>query len=219
MNMKNKTNSAKTRAIIFDLDGTLWDATEEITTAWNMALKNHGIEMVLSVAQIRKEMGKLMEQIEEDIFPDFNKKQRDYLFKECLDCEYEYLKNHCARLYNGLEDVLKDISKDYFLAVVSNSQEGYVSTFLKVSGLSSYFDDYEEAGRTGKPKCDNIRLVMDRNNIQKAVYVGDTQSDMEAAALANVPFVYAEYGFGNITQSAYCLKDIRQLTTVVTGII
>ena len=37
---------------------------------------------------------------------------------------------------------------------------------------------------------------MERNGVTKAVYVGDTQGDMEASEQAGLPFVWAAYGFG-----------------------
>ena len=53
-------------------------------------------------------------------------------------------------------------------------------------------------GRTQLVKGENIRLIMKRNQIQKAVYIGDTKKDQEACVLANVPFIYASYGFGEV---------------------
>ena len=47
------------------------------------------------------------------------------------------------------------------------------------------------------PKGENIQLLMERNGVEGAVYVGDTQGDREAAELAGIPFVYAAYGFGD----------------------
>ena len=39
---------------------------------------------------------------------------------------------------------------------------------------------------------------MQRNQIERAVYVGDTRKDQEACELAQVPFIYASYGFGEV---------------------
>ena len=47
------------------------------------------------------------------------------------------------------------------------------------------------------PKSENIKLIIERNNLKNAIYVGDTELDMEAAFAAGIPFVFAEYGFGN----------------------
>ena len=69
---------------------------------------------------------------------------------------------------------------------MSNSQDGYVQTFLRWLG-GSWIQDYEMSGQTGLTKGKNIQLVMERNRINRAVYVGDTQMDA-AAAEAGIPF-------------------------------
>ena len=58
--------------------------------------------------------------------------------------------------------------------------------------------DFECIGRTGKPKSENIRLIIERNGLKAPVYVGDTQWDFDAATAAGVPFIFAAYGFGHV---------------------
>ena len=47
-----------------------------------------------------------------------------------------------------------------------------------------------------KNKDENIRLIIERNNLKSPVYVGDTQGDFDACKKAGVPFIWAAYGFG-----------------------
>ena len=54
--------------IFFDLDGTLWDAVESITTSWNIKLKELGYSIELTPAQLQKEMGTLMEDIADSVY-------------------------------------------------------------------------------------------------------------------------------------------------------
>ena len=35
---------------------------------------------------------------------------------------------------------------------------------------------------------------MKKNNIDEAIYVGDTQGDFEACEMANIPMIFASYG-------------------------
>lgn len=106
----------------------------------------------------------------------------------------------------GWPETLAALAQKYALFVVSNSQDGYVQAFLHWSGLTC-FRDIEMAGRTGLDKGANIRLVMERNGVTKAVYVGDTQGDADAAAKAGIPFIFTEYGFGSVKDAsgAHCL--------------
>ena len=84
------------------------------------------------------------------------------------------------------------------LFLVSNCQDGYIEAFFQAHGLGRYFTDYENPGRTGLPKADNIALVAERNGLRRPLYIGDTQGDYDAASKAGVPFLHAAYGFGRI---------------------
>ncbi len=88
---------------------------------------------------------------------------------------------HGATLYDKLEDTLKVLSKKYKLFIVSNCQDGYIETFMKFYNLDKYFVDFECPGRTNLSKAENIKIVIERNNLKHPVYVGDTQMDCDAA--------------------------------------
>ena len=55
---------------------------------------------------------------------------------------------------------------------------------------------------------------MERNNIKSAVYVGDTMGDKEAAKDANIPFIYAAYGFGDVDNYDYRIDSITDLENI-----
>lgn len=76
------------------------------------------------------------------------------------------------------------------------------------------FKDYECNGNTGLSKGENIELIININNIKNAVYVGDTISDREACKYAKIPFIYASYGFGKVTEYDYKLNSIEDLKKV-----
>ena len=125
---------------------------------------------------------------------------------------------HCGGiLYPRLPETLAALAQKYALFVVSNSQDGYVQAFLHWSGLTC-FRDIEMAGRTGLDKGANIRLVMERNGVTKAVYVGDTQGDADAAAKAGIPFIFTEYGFGSVKDAAARIASLPELPAAVEKI-
>jgi phosphoglycolate phosphatase len=84
--------------------------------------------------------------------------------------------------------------------------------------MHKYFSDYEEWGRTGLLKADNIRLVMERNGDDSAVYVGDIQKDADAAAEAGIPCIWAAYGFGHIKEPAGVLNSFTELPAVIDAL-
>ena len=71
------------------------------------------------------------------------------------------------------------------------------------------------SGRTGLDKGNNIKILMKRNNIKTAVYIGDTDGDEKAARFANIPFIYAEYGFGTADTPDARIRSIREITECI----
>ena len=97
------------------------------------------------------------------------------------------------------------------LYIVSNCQKGYIEAFLSYYKLNEYFIDFESAGNTGNNKADNIKLVMERNGLNDAIYVGDTIGDYNASVENKILFVYAKYGFGKIGNSTYKINEFKEL--------
>ena len=199
-------------AIIFDLDGTLWDSTGCILDIWNSVLDRHDeIPYKITKEQAEQCMGKTMEDVGKFLFPELSDEARAAIIDEMGNEEVVYLMEHGAILYEGLEDVLKTLSQNHKLYVVSNCQDGYVQAFMHAHKLESYFSDIEMSGRTGLAKGHNIKMLLERNHITSAVYVGDTAGDEKATRFAGLPFIYAKYGFGEAVAPDAVIEDIREL--------
>lgn len=199
-------------AILFDLDGTLWDSTEAVCKIWNAVIQREtNAPYTLTRERICALMGKTMEEIAAALFPSESKDEQARLIGLCGEAENEYLREHGAVLYDGLEETLQALAAEHPLFIVSNCQDGYIQSFLQAHGLSKYFTDMEMAGRTGKSKGDNIRLIMERNGLTRAVYVGDTEGDQTAARQAGIPFIFAAYGFGNVSDPEGVIQSPREL--------
>lgn len=200
------------KGIIFDMDGTLWDSTKEIADSWGKAITASDItDKVLTREDMEKVMGKPMDELMETLFPELQEKKRQELMASCCQIENDYLKEYGARLYPGIEEMLKELHNNYFLSIVSNCQCGYIEAFLEHYGFESYVDDIQCFGMNGRPKGENIRLVVERNQLSEAVYVGDIQADYEASQAAGVHFIHAAYGFGTMRQKVTSIEKPLQL--------
>lgn len=191
--------------IIFDLDGTLWDSSEQVAGAWSVILSRRSetdrrVRRSVTGEDMRGYMGKTMEVIAALMLPDTDEKTRLEIMDECGEYENEYLSGHGGKLYPDLERELDRLSKSFKLFIVSNCQSGYIETFLEYHKLGKYFADFECPGGTGLAKAENIRIIMERNSLDRAVYVGDTQGDLDASDSAGVPFIHAAYGFGTVNK-------------------
>ena len=202
-------------SIIFDLDGTLWDSIEEISKTWSLVLSKYDYERKeVTVEDLQICMGKQLDEIGEILLPKLSIELRRKIMHECCTLENEYLGNYGGKLYENVEETLKELSKKYKLFIVSNCQDGYIECFFKAHKLDKYFTDYECPGRTGLSKGENNKLIIERNNLKNPVYVGDTEGDAESAKVAGIPFVFAKYGFGNVKEYQYAINKFEDLSTL-----
>ena len=202
--------------ILFDLDGTLWDSVDEIIYTWNQVLEeHHWFRPPITRSEQESVMGLQMDEIARRLFPGYSfETQMDYM-EQCIQKENAYLRQHGGTLYPRLEETLKILSKDHRLCIVSNCQKGYIEAFLAAHRLEQYFCDHQCFGDTGLSKGENNKLVIRRNGVQATVYVGDTQGDRQSAMDAGIPFVYAAYGFGTVTDYQAKVEQFSELAVLL----
>lgn len=203
----------KRAMIIFDLDGTLWDSGVSVAESWNMEIERvTGRPSNILPDDIRRNMGKTMNEIADDVMAQFEPEERYALARRCEVFENKYIEEHGGELYEGVRETLGKLADaGVFMTIVSNCQEGYVPAFIKSMDMAEFFPDYEEWGRSGFLKADNIRLIMKRNGFDRAIYVGDIQKDADASAKAGIPCIWAAYGFGTIKEPAAVLEKFSDL--------
>ena len=198
--------------LIFDMDGTLWDSSENVAASWNEKVKELGYDRKeITQQDIMNIMGLTMDKIADIIFGDLPKDERMKLLDDCGNNENDFLRKHGANLYPDLEKTLIKLKEKYPLYIVSNCQSGYIEAFLEYYGFGKYFDDIECYGNNLKVKGDNIALVMERNSLDKAWYIGDIQGDHDSAVQAGAGFIHAAYGFGTIKQDVPKIEKFSDL--------
>ncbi|WP_255451323.1 HAD family hydrolase [Sporomusa sp. KB1] len=201
------------RNIIFDVDGTLWDTTEVVAQAWNKAISEvGGTAAVVSAAVLKKEFGKTMKVIADSLFYDADERTKELLMEKCCIYEHEALEENMDNLlFPDVVETIEKLSEKYGLFIVSNCQASYIELFMKKAGIELYIKDWECFGNTGKGKGKNIMLLVKRNNLTDVVYVGDTQGDYEATQMAQIPFIFAKYGFGHVENYERAISRINEL--------
>lgn len=205
----------KEPALIFDIDGTLWDSCEAVCESWRLSLRRrYGCFGSPSLEQVRSIMGMTPDEIAQKLFGRFGTHARE-VFDALSADECAYLARNGAALYPGVGETLAALAAERRLFLVSNCQCGYIESFLESNGFSPLFEDFLCAGATGLGKSDNLRTLMKAHGLSRAVYVGDTLSDELAAREAGCGFIHAAYGFGTAERPDAVLFSFAELPELI----
>lgn len=201
------------KGIIFDVDGTLWDACAVIADSWNEYLRNEApdVEMQVTETEVRAVMGMTMSDIGDTIFDMLPKERRTEVAEGCFAYEVEYMKNQGGEVYPDVVETFEELAKEYHLYICSNCQLGYIEDFINWTKTNHLVEDFLCFGDTGLTKDCNIRMVVERNELDEAIYVGDTQGDYESTAKAGIHFVYARYGLGDVKDPVDAIDGMKEL--------
>lgn len=210
----------KLESLIFDIDGTLWDSRALVAEGYNIQLRAEGLgHLCMDAEVLRPLFGKTMTDIADVILAEIPLPERYALMERCMDTENRYLaENECRIGYEGVKETLEALAKDYRLFIVSNAQCGYPELCMEKLGLTHLMEGHLCYGDTGTEKGETILELMRRHNITSAAYIGDTQGDYEATQVADIPFIWAAYGFGDPAGAAGRITDIRQLPTTLQAL-
>lgn len=177
-------------AIIFDLDGTLLDTLGDLHGAVNAALAHFGYP-VRTLEEVRRFVGNgaarlIALAVPENADP-----------APVLAWFQDYYRQNCRILtapYEGIPQALGELGQKYPLAIVSNKPDPAVKALC-----DDYFPGLYARGESAecprKPAPDMVFAAMKALQVEKAVYVGDSEVDVITAANAGVPCLSVLWGF------------------------
>jgi len=184
--------------VIFDLDGTLLDTLQDLTNSVNYALKQYGYPLH-TLEEVRYMVGNGVRVLMERAVPTGLSPQE---FENVFACFKEHYDIHCNDLthpYEGIPELLHTLkTRGFHLAIVSNKVDTAVKTLRAL-----YFDDTisvaigEKEGIRRKPAPDTAITALQELGVSAgdAVYVGDSDVDIQTAANAGMDCISVSWGF------------------------
>ena len=203
-------------AIIFDVDGTLWDSRIPVAHSWNHSIEVYtGKPSQFTPEYLGQFFGKTMDVIIKVLLPDCAPEERLRLGERIFAEENDWLATEPGTVYPGVEATLERLSQRYPLYIVSNCQNGYIEVMLETTGFGRFFSGHLCYGDTQEGKGKNLVTLCKRYGLRDAVYVGDTQGDADACAEAGIPMIYAAYGLGNVENPWKTIHSFSDLLKLV----
>ena len=188
----------KYQLAIFDLDGTLLDTLEDLADSDNYIMRKFGYPK-RTIKEVRSFVGNGIRKLLERSAPTGTASTEiDRMFEQFK----EYYGAHCAdktKPYDGITELLDELRKQGIkLAVVSNKAD-YAVKALCEQYFPGYFDEAvgERVGIARKPAPDTVNEVLKNLQIDKsqAVFIGDSEVDVQTAQNAEMDCIAVDWGF------------------------
>lgn len=188
----------KYQLAIFDMDGTILNTLEDLTDCMNYILRMYRMPE-RSIEEVRRFVGNgIRRLIERAVVAGTNQELIDHMFSDFA----EYYKDHSAiktRPYEGIQETIEKLrSMGYRTAVVSNKADFAVQDLCQ-DFFPGLFDMAvgEREGMRRKPYPDSVWLVLDTLGVkaEDAVYIGDSEVDLETADNSKIDIVPVTWGF------------------------
>jgi len=188
----------KYEAVLFDLDGTLLDTLEDLKDSVNYIMEKYGFP-VRTLEEVRKAVGNGIRKLVERSVPQGTKEETiEAAFGDFL----VYYKENCTvktKPYPGIGEVLHKLRADGCkLAVVTNKGNEAVQKMIPY-----YFEELFEisVGATKempkKPAPAQVYYALEKVRVERerALFVGDSQVDVETAKNAGLDSILVTWGF------------------------
>jgi phosphoglycolate phosphatase len=199
-----------TDAVMFDIDGTLWNASSASAEGWNQALEQLGLPGNVSAEQIARVAGSPYEKCVDTLLPGL-RASCPGLLDALSRCERASVERSGGAFYDGALETVAQLARDFDVFLVSNCQDWYLELFLGFSRLSPLLSGVDCYGRSGVSKSEMLSRMQRSHSCLAPVYIGDTAGDEAAARLAGISHIHASWGFGQPTGNPLTVSSFAEL--------
>ena len=188
----------KYQVVIWDLDGTLLDTLQDLANATNYALRTWVLPE-RTIDEVRQFVGNGVRMLMKRAVPGG---ESHPAFENIFSTFKAYYVEHCQEntcLYPGIAETLQTLKeKGVRMGVVSNKLQAGVTELY-----NAWFKDYMEVGIgerpdvKRKPAPDMVATALREMGVSSkdAVYIGDSDVDIETARNSGLPCISVLWGF------------------------
>ncbi len=209
--------------VIFDLDGTLIDAFEDIALAANLIRARNNLPP-MSVEDVKLHVGHGARYLVEGVLASKDAAHVDENL-EALVGFYETMPDSKARVYDGVVETLQRLqAASIRTAIASNKPHSVAEKVVEKLGLNPYFDlvHGQSDNIRRKPAPDLLYRIMRDAGVpgERALMVGDSDIDIECAKAAGIRVAAVSYGQHSAQRLSQAMPDFMlhsmpELLTVI----
>jgi phosphoglycolate phosphatase len=189
---------SKINTVIFDMDGTVLNTLDDLTTSVNYTMEKFGFPKI-TLEEYRRAVGNGIRKAIELTVPEGTSQE---VIDEMVPVFKEHYDVHCLDKtgpYAGIIELMRELKKrGYKIAIVSNK----IDSAVKELNQKFFFEVVEVAigeqdGIKRKPAPDMVVKAMDElgSSADEAVYIGDSEVDFATAKNSNLPCISVLWGF------------------------
>ena len=188
----------KYKAVIFDMDGTILNTLEDLKNATNYSLRQFGMPE-RSLEEVRMFVGNGIRKLVERAVPSGTSEEK---IAQVLDVFLEYYEIHSAdntSPYPGILELVEKLKKSGIKTAVSTNKADVPAQELGREYFNGIFDLIvgQQDGLKVKPAPDSVNKILSILDIQKedAIYIGDSDVDVQTAKNSGLDFIGVSWGF------------------------
>lgn len=188
----------KYKAVIFDMDGTILNTLEDLKNATNYSLRQFGMPE-RSLEEVRMFVGNGIRKLVERAVPAGTSEEK---IAQVFDVFLEYYEIHSAdntSPYPGILELVEKLKKSGIKTAVSTNKADVPAQELGREYFNGIFDLIvgQQVGLKVKPAPDSVNKILSILDIQKkdAIYIGDSDVDVQTAKNSGLDFIGVSWGF------------------------
>ncbi len=202
---KIEIKATRIKAILWDIDGTLFSAEDILTSTYQKAFFDFQVEskknlIIPTLPQVLAEVGKPVKEIFQNLAPNLEEEEQEYIARMVLSGLVKEISFGKGKYYEKMTETLKKLhKKGYLFFSASNGRYPYIEVILRMSDTLQYFEKIDAIdNKKIKNKNELVAYILKIHQLdsQEVVMIGDRASDRDAAHKNNIPFIAASYGHG-----------------------